>query len=110
MTAEPGTRKQRETQRTPVAPLESIRKRLDRTPAEFSADLGYSPQSYSDWLRLGTAPKVAGLAAEALARRQAADDIVFVVRVVKGVAEVALIDEGASIATIAGRRYMMVPT
>jgi len=105
----PPSRKPRAIQRMPVAQLESVRKRLDRTPAQFSVDLGYTINAYPDWLRSGTAPKVASLAAEALARRQAATDIVFLVRVVKGIPEVTAIEDPES-ATIAGRKYLMVPT
>ena len=102
------TRKRRETQRVPIAQLESGRRRLDRTPAEFSVELGYSDNAYAGWARMGAAPRVAALAAEALVRRQSASDVVFLVRVVKGAPEVTLID-AAETAMIAGRRYLMVP-
>ena len=102
-------RKTRETQRVPVAALETVRRRLDRTPAQFSVDLGYSENAYADWLRIGTAPKVASLAAEALLRRQAGQDAIFLVRVVKGAPEVTLIDSPET-ATIAGHKYLMLPT
>lgn len=74
----------------------------------MSEAIGYAPGTYGGFLREGRAPKTAALAAEALSRRQAATDTVFLVRVVKGTPTVTLIDD-VETATIAGRRYLLVP-
>lgn len=91
-----------------VTPLETIRNRLERTQGQFSVDLGYSEGTYSHFMREGHAPRTAALAAEALMRRQAASDAVFLVRVVKGTPRVTMIDAVETM-TLNGRRYLLVP-
>lgn len=91
-----------------VTPLETVRHRLERTLGQFSIDLGYSEGTYASFVREGRAPRTAALAAEALMRRQAASDAVFLVRVVKGTPRVTVIDAVETM-TLNGRRYLLVP-
>jgi hypothetical protein len=92
----------------PVAPLETIRKRLGLSLEAMSEAIGYASGTYGGFVRDGHAPKTAALAVEALSRRQAAADTVFLIRVVKGTPTVTLIDD-VETATIAGRPYLLVP-
>jgi hypothetical protein len=74
----------------PIAPTESIRRRLEMNHENFSEALGFHPSTYSGYLQKGTIVKTGALAAEALIRRQQMSgegmDEVFVLRVIKGAA------------------------
>jgi hypothetical protein len=94
-----------------LAAVETIRKRLDLSQAEFSEALGFGASSYGDMLRRGEITQTAALAAEALMRRQAPgtnDELCFVVRIVKGVPLVTLVEEAQTI-VLNDQRFLLVP-
>lgn len=76
--------RKRQRQLAPTGPTETIRIRLGLTMLEFSDALGLSAGTYAEQVRKNLVTKTVALAAEALMRRQAASDAVFLVRVVKG--------------------------
>lgn len=94
-----------------LAAVETIRKRLDLSQAEFSVALGYSESSYNEMVRRGEVSVTVALAAEALMRRQApsADaELAFVVRLVRGVPLVTQFADAQTI-TLNDQRYLLVP-
>ena len=59
--------------------------------------MGFGPSSYGDMVRRGEVSKTVNLAAEALMRRQAPgteEELVFIVRIVKGAPLVTLLEGG----------------
>lgn len=94
--------------KTSVAPLETIRNRLQLSQGEFATALGYSEGAYSDWLRTGNAPQVAGLAAECLMRRQApSTDRAWLTRDVKGALVSTPVDLSRTM-SLDGKTYWLV--
>jgi hypothetical protein len=94
-----------------LAAVETIRKRLDLSQAEFSVALGYGESSYGEMVRRGEVSLTVALAAEALMRRQApsADaELAFVVRLVRGVPLVTQLADAQTI-TLNDQRYLLVP-
>lgn len=94
-----------------IAAVETIRKRLDLTLQQFSEALGYGASSYGDMLRRGEVSQTTMLAAEALMRRQAPsahDELMFVVRIVKGVPLVTPIEDAQTL-VLNGESYILVP-
>ncbi len=96
------------TKTVAVAPVESMRNRLEMTPRELSVVLGYSPEAYPLWIKTGRIPETAALAAECLVRRQAASDTVFFIRVVKGVPKVTMVEDVTKV-TRNGKTYLEIP-
>lgn len=95
----------------PVAGLETIRKRLGLSMADFSHALGYaSGTSYSQAVRAGKITKTTALAAECLSRRQApgGGGTVFLVRIVKGMPTTVLLEDLEPM-TIGGKSFLLVP-
>lgn len=104
------SRSARTHQTTPIGPLETIRMLLELSHREFAEAMGYSGSSYSSWVNSGQAPKAAALAAEALMRRQATStpDHLFLIRVVKGIPQVTLLDDPRTL-RLDGVDYLLVP-
>ena len=82
------------------------------SPSEkFSEALGFGPSSYGDMVRRGEVSKTVNLAAEALMRRQAPgteEELVFIVRIVKGAPLVTLLENMQSL-VLNDQRYLLVP-
>ena len=60
---------------------------LNKTPAQLTTMLGYSPYGYSPWLATGEMPKVAALLCQALVRENqisSKTDQVWIIRVPSG--------------------------
>ncbi len=94
------------------AAVETIRHRLDRSMTQFSEDLGFAPSAYADMVRTDQVTVTAALAAEALSRRQApgaADEVVFLTRIVRGLPVITVLDGDTGTLTLGGRRYLLVP-
>lgn len=91
-----------------VTATETIRNRLEMSVLEFTEAIGYHGDSYNNWIKSGQIPIVASLAAECLMRRQAASDVVFMVRIVKGVPKVTLIDNPTRVIRN-GKTYLEIP-
>lgn len=101
----------RKTAEVPIAPVETIRHRLQMNLTEFSEALGFGTSAYGDMVRRGTVTKTVHLAAEALMRRQAPgaeNELAFVTRIVKGVPLVTFLDEAQTM-VLNDRRYLLVP-
>lgn len=94
------------------AAVETIRHRLGRSMTQFSEDLGYSISAYADMVRTDAIPFTAGLAAEALSRRQApgaADELTYLTRIVRGVPVITLLDQDVRTMVLDGERYLLIP-
>lgn len=95
----------------PIAPVETIRHRLQMNLTEFSQALGYGDAAYGDMNRKGKVSKTVALAAECLSRRQAPgaqDELCWITRIVKGAPMTTMLDELQEM-TLAGQRYLLVP-
>jgi hypothetical protein len=94
------------------AAVESIRKRLGLNLAEFSEALGFGQSAYADMLRTDRITETAALAAECLSRRQspgAASEVMFMVRIVRGVPVITLLDGDVRRMTLDGETFILIP-
>jgi hypothetical protein len=92
--------------------VEAIRKRLQRSMAQFSEDLGYPASAYAEWFWSNSIPFNVGLAAEALSRRQppcAVDELIYLTRIVRGVPVITLLDHDVRTMILDGERYLLIP-
>ena len=93
-----------------AARSETIRNRLALSQGEFARALGLSPSGYSRQVADDQVSDTVALAAEALARRQAQEDgeLAFMVRIVRGVPQVTMLDSLERM-TFVGKSYLLVP-
>src|SRR5688572_5629783 len=94
------------------AAVESIRKRLGLNLAEFSEALGFGQSAYADMLRTDRITETAALAAECLSRRQspgAASEVMFMVRIVRGVPVITLLDGDVRRMSLDGEDFILIP-
>lgn len=108
----PRSRKAQPRQTVPVGPTETIRHRLGMNNENFSEALGFHPSTYAGYVQKNRITKTGALAAEALMRRQQASgevsDMVFVIRVIKGV-PTAIELAGLQKMTLNGQEFYLVP-
>ena len=94
------------------AAVETIRKRLGLSMAEFSTAIGYAPSAYGDMVRLDKITETAALAAECLSRRQAPGaqaELVYLTRIVRGVPVITLLDAEVRTMILDGERFLLIP-
>jgi len=95
-----------------IAAVETIRKRLDRTMEQFSEDLGFGKSAYSQAVRDKRITQTVALAAEALMRRQApsaADELIWLTRIVRGIPQITMLDGNLREMTLDGQQYLLLP-
>ncbi len=95
-----------------TAHVESIRKRLGQTMAQFSESLGYGQSAYADMVRNNTITETAALAAECLSRRfapSAQDEVMFFTRIVRGLPVITVLDGDVRTMTLDGERFLLIP-
>ena len=97
-------------QTVPTSNTETIRNRLEMSLGDFSVALGMSRGAYGTAVAKGQVNATIGLAAEALARRQAqtSDAPAFLVKYVKGVPQLAVL-ENLQCMTLNGVKFLLVP-
>lgn len=105
------SRAKRKAQETvSIDALETCRRRLSLGTAEFAEAIGLVGRgTYQAWIRAGKAPKVYGLAAEVLVRRQApgSDTRHWLVTLVKGVLQAKALEDLREL-SLDGKVYWLV--
>lgn len=108
-----GKRRTHRRKMVPIGPTENVRRRLDMTEAQFSLALGFTEHAYHDFVKNGDVTMTVHLAAEALARRQAASglaaDEVLILRIIKGIPTVTRLEDCQS-CRIGDVEYLLVPS